>query len=256
MTIVEINKKLYAFPTGWNDLTFRQLVQVLNLFQHCGNVYELNIRLLKVLTGMGWWRFLNCKPEQLAELLYLNEFLGRSNDLTAQLLPKYKGFYGPAADFENLVMCEFVFSEDAFFKWKESGDEQHLNALVAVLYRRPKAHYDHTVNADGDGRLPFNEYLAQYHAKQTVARWPLAVRRAIAFWYEGCRERLFADFPNVFGGSGGDPAKYGLLSIMRNVAEKGVHGKFADVERMHVRLVMVELDEMMDEVRRIKQSNG
>lgn len=253
MTIIELNKRFYTVPTSLNELTFRQLVKALDLFEHCGNVYELNVSLLKVITGMGLWRFVFCKAEELQEAIYLNAFLAGKNDLTTNLLPAYKGFVGPASSFDNLRMSEFVFSEDAFFKWKGTGNTESLDHLVAVLYRHKKKGYDEEKNEDGDARVAFNENICSYHAKHAIAGWQVKVKRAIAFWYEGCREEMFAQFPSVFGGSGGDPAKYGLLSIMRNVADKGVHGNFKEVEHLHVRMVMLELDEMMEEK---KAENG
>ncbi|RYZ62350.1 MAG: hypothetical protein EOO14_02530 [Chitinophagaceae bacterium] len=258
MTTIQLNKKTYSVPTTWNELTAKQVVKVVDLLSRETDVHEGYLRLLKILTGMSWWRFINTKAERFADFFYLVEFLVKENTLTKNLLPKYRGFVGAADDFENLLMCEFAYTEDFFLRWKEDEtNETLLNQLVAVLYRKPKRFYNERTNKDGDARQPFNEYLSRYHAGAAIGSWPLKTKRAIAVWYDGCRTKMMKDFPNVFNGSGGEPAKYGLVSIMRNVAEKGVHGNFKEVEKLHVRMVMLELDEMMTEVQKIKQqSNG
>ena len=255
MTIIEIHKKLYTVPTSWNEITGKQLVKVMDLLSKEVYPQEAMLYLLKILTGIRWWRFFLSSPTVFYEFFYLTEFLLKENTLTKNVLPKYKGFIGPSDDFENLLMCEFAYTEDYFLRWREDESNiQLLNELVAVLYRKKKSGYDEKKNEDGDAREPFNEYLCKYYASAVIYHWPLAVKKAIAHWYDGCRTKMMQDFPSVFSGGGGEPAKYGLLSIMRSVAEKGVHGKFKDVEGLHVRMVMVELDEMMTEVEKIKKS--
>jgi hypothetical protein len=246
-----LNKKYYSVAAKWNELTAKQLVKIISVFEKPGEVTEARIKLLQIITGISMWRWLFISADELNDALYLTDFLIGENSLTANHLLKYKGFAGPADDFENLLMSEFAYTEDYFLRWKaDEVNVELLNQLVAVLYRKAKRGYNKAINKDGDARVEFNEYVCKYHAKRSVAKWPLNVKLAIAHWYDGCRTKLVNDYAEVFSGGEGDPAKYGLVSIMRNVAEKGVHGNFKDVEKLHVRMVMLELDEMMNEAKK------
>jgi hypothetical protein len=259
-----LNKKYYSVPTKWNELTAKQLVKIISIFEKPGEVTEARMKLLQIITGISMWRWIFVSADELNDALYLTDFLIGENSLTKNHLSNYKGFAGPADDFENLLMCEFAYTEDYFLRYRAAFPLQGepkgagvdlLNQLVAVLYRKTKRGYNKAINKDGDARAEFNEYVCKYHAKRSIASWPLNVKLAIAHWYDGCRTKLVNDYAEVFSGGEGEPAKYGLVSIMRNVAEKGVHGNFKDVEKLHVRMVMLELDEMMSEARKLQTVN-
>jgi hypothetical protein len=254
MVLIELNKKHYPIPTCWDELSGKQLVKIMRVFDSSvSSIIAGKVKLFKILCGLKWWAYRKCKPEEIAEYLYLIDFLLKENTITKNVLPSYSGYYGPADDFQNLLMVEFIFSEDFYLRWKEQeSDITNLNSLVGVLYRQKKRFYNLKKNIDGDPRVFFNENLARYTADVIIKNWPLHVKKSIAFWYEGCRLKMINDYSQVFSGAGGDPAKYGLISIIRNVAEKGIHGKFKEVEQQYVRIIMMELDEMMTEAKKIE----
>jgi hypothetical protein len=101
------------------------------------------------------WRWLFISADELNDALYLTDFLIGENSLTTNHLLKYKGFAGPADDFENLLMSEFAYTEDYFLRWRAlavlplQGEPEGagagvelLNQLVAVLYRKIKRGYN------------------------------------------------------------------------------------------------------------------
>ena len=196
-----------------------------------------------------------------ADYLYLTHFLINENNLTKQLLPVYKGFYGPDDDFNNITGEEFIFSEDFYFKsFKKAGvneprvmQEDMLNNLVAVLYRAKKKGYDTAINKDGDARETFNQYKCSYIAENYISRWPMNMKLAVFTWYETCRQNMIESNPEIFGGGSGEPAKYGLLSVMRVIAEGGIHGTFENVQKMYVKMWMIELNEKAEESKRAEK---
>lgn len=220
---------------------------------------------------MSWYRFFKCKMEELEEFLYLTFFLYNSNDLTRQLIPSYKNFHGPADDFNNITGDEFVFSEDYYLKYSglfpslsgEGGSDRRsetdeanrcLNELVAILYRPLKKNYDTARDPDGDLRVPFNQNICAYNARHKIKRWPLHIKLAIFHWYQGCRQKMIDDNPDIFTGGNSEPAKYGLLSVMRTIAEGGIHGDFDKVQKMYVKMWMMELNEKMEEGKKIEKA--
>ena len=263
MRIIELNKRLYTVPENWNELTGRQLLAVMEVLYGAYPVNAAQLKLLKILTGISWYRFFLCPLAERADFLYLTHFLVNENNLTKQLLPEYRGMFGPDDDFNNITGEEFVFSEDFYFKCfaqtEEDNirvmDEAAINNLVAVLYRPMKKGYDKKKNADGDPRVAFNQNVCAYHARRTIRKWPLEARLAIFTWYEACRKKMIESNPDIFSGGSGETAKYGLISVMRVIAEGGIHGTFEQVQKMFVQMWMVELNEKAAEAKRAEQNS-
>lgn len=283
MITIEINRKFYSIPQKWNELSSKQLLQVMDLF-YCTEytLEKAQLKLLKILSGMSWWEFFRApvvtiekqlypfwKPVRilsewlylnrkvcygLDEYLYLTYFTILENDLTKAVLKEYKGLYGPADSCSNMKMDEFVFSEHYYTQWaEEKMDDDFLNNLVSVLYRPEKEKYDRKKNIDGDCRIAFNENLCQFYADTEIKKWPLKAKMAVAHFYEACRQQWIDSNPDVFGGDG-EPAKYGLLSVMRGVAKSGVHGDIENVEKKYVNAILVELNELVAEAKEIKKA--
>ncbi len=253
MTTIKVNKKYYTIPNDWNELSQKQLLEVMEvLFLKQYNEEQIVLKLLKVLLNFSYWQFFRCKPEELEEYIYLTNFLIKENTLIKCLMPFYThdkvSYFGPSDEMSNLVMEEFYFTEDYYMQWQEDRSVTSLlNNLVAVLYRQAKDNYDFEKNADGDPRIAFNENICAHYALKSVVAWPMNVKLAIATWYAGYRQHLIQLYPEVFSQSGGDPTRFGLLSVIRNIAMKGVHGNFESVEKKYVNLIMMELTEIIEE---------
>ena len=257
---IQLRNKWYKVPTTWDELTGKQLVNCLKICNCSYSLIKSQVQIFKLFTGVTWLRLWWCGAAEFDDKLYLVNWVFEENTITKSLLPAYKGFYGPADNFRNLQISEFIFTEVCYQQFKEEGKEHELNTLIAILYRPAKLSYNKRRNEDGDLREPFNDNITDLYARK-VARWPMPVKEAILFWYEGCRNNLVRNNPEVFGGTGGEPAKYGLWSVMRGVAEKAIHGNINQVEKMFVHVFMMELNELVAEADRInatykKTSNG
>ncbi|RYD85581.1 MAG: hypothetical protein EOP84_02070 [Verrucomicrobiaceae bacterium] len=266
MTLVKIGGRFYDVPECWNELTAAQLLQVIRVI--CLKDYraeEMILKLLQVITGMSDYRFLRQDLLELDEFLYLTAFLLREEmDFTHNLIPEYTfrdgdrqlTFYGPEDGFSNLRMEELALSEHLFLSWYEEKDnEQLLNELVATIYRPAPAGYDLQRNPDGDRREPCNQNISSFNARRYIARWPLVVRLAIAYWYNGCKQAMIRSNTEVFEGGTGEPAKYGMVSVMLGVAESGVFGPMDSVNRQYVNLVMMHLNEQVALAKKMKEES-
>ena len=257
MTTINIKGKFLPVATEWNELTPQQLFSVCRILYGQFSWNYGTMLLLKVLTGMPTTMWNSLKPSDISEFLYIPADLVNKTRLTKQLVPLQtvcdwmvtsKTFAGPADNFDNLIMSEFVFSENYFFKYKENEqDIESLDLLCAVLFRPIKKNYDIEVNADGDTRQPFNHNKCMYNARQIIRKWDPGIKLAILTWYDHCRLNLVDQFKQVFeaGDSVGSPAAYGLLTMMRNVAQVGTHGPLAQVENLYLKMVMIELHEIV-----------
>lgn len=248
---IEHNHKWYNIPTSFNELTGRQLIKCLLVCNRTSTLLVAQVQLFKILTGFRWIKLWWGGAAEIDDKLYLVNWVFEHNTLTKNLLPYYKGRYGPADNFSNLQVCEFIFCEQYYQQYKEGCADQYLNMLIAILYRPAKKSYNKRRNEEGDIREPYNDNITGLYSRQ-VARWPSAIKQAILFWYEGCRASLINSNPDVFGGAGGEPAIHGLWSVMRGVAEKAIHGNINQVEKMYVQVFMMELNELLAEADRIK----
>jgi hypothetical protein len=252
LTIVCINKRYYTVPTEWNELSQKQLLQVMEcLFikQYTGE--QIVLQLLKILTGMSPFRFFSTRVHDLEEFFYLALFiLQEDKALTKQILHVWDGLHGPSDELGNLVMAELVFADAHFMAWAEDKENMELlDQLVAVLYRPVKPGYDLDKDPDGDPREEFNSNLCSWRAVHVIKRWPISVKLAIVTYYAACRWQMVENNDEVFGGDGGDPAKYGLVSVIRQVAKNSVLGDFNKVEKQLVSLVLIELNESIAEAK-------
>jgi hypothetical protein len=256
MTIIELNKRIYTVPTKWDELSSRQMMRAVAVLYGNQDVNTTLLLLFKILTGMSWLRFFLTKAEDKEEFFYLCFFLVNETGPVKNVIKEYRGLYGPDDDFNNITGDEFVFSEDHYFAFinSEHTDLDALNNLVSILYRKPKPNYDRDINPDGDAREPFNQNVSAYSAKHSIKHLPLNFKLSVFHWYHACRHKMIADNPDVFHGAGGDPAKYGLISIMRTIAESGTYGDFDKVQKMYVKMWMMELNEKIEEGKRIEKS--
>ena len=250
MLTIELNKKFYSIPISWNELTAKQLLQVMDvLFLKGYKPEQLFLKLLQVLTGISTYRFFKTDVEELEEYFYLTAFLLRSDLVfTQNLLPEVvadeEKFYGPESGLNNLRMKEFTLTEDYYSQWfdSEKKNEEALNQMIAILYRPAPEGYNFLKNEAGDFREAFNQGISAYNANKYITHWPKEVKLAISTWYAGCRLAMVADNPEVFGG-GGEPSEYGLVSVMLDVAESGVFGPFKEVEEQYVNLVLMQMNQ-------------
>lgn len=262
MTIIELNKKLYNIPTTWNELSQQQLLQVMDcLFVHQYSGEQCILKLLKILCNMNYFQFFRTKVSEMEEYLYLTSFLleERAN-LTKQLVPCWEGYYGPSDEFGNLLMVELTFSDNLFLQWCEDrSDVKKLNKFISLIYREPKDSYDFILNPDGDARSEWNQNISEWSGENVINKWPMNVKMAIATWFDGCRCMLVDDNDEVFGGASGEASKYGLASVMMNVAENGALGTFNEVEKQNVHTVMMHLNEWIrknKEQERLSKQHG
>lgn len=261
MVTIQLNKKHYSIPNTWNVLSAKQLLQVMDvLFLKGYKAEAMLLKLLKVVTGASMYEFLKWDVVEAEEYFYLLVFLLHPEfDFTKNILPvvryKNEAYYGPSDHLDNLRMKEFVNTENLFMRWceTEKKDDSFLNELVAVLYRPSMGGwYDKEINTEGDCREPFNYNISLYQAKHCTNRWPMNVRLAIATWYDGCRRKLVSSNPDVFEGGSGEASRYGMISVMLNIAEGGVFGPFEKVEDQYVHLVMMQLNELVDKSKKME----
>jgi hypothetical protein len=256
-TIFYHKRKCIQIPDNYDELSAKQFTRLASILFSSVDDIQARVRVLFILSGMNVFRFRLLKAEIIDRCLPFVEWVFEPRNITTQILPCYKGYHGPASEFENMKMKEFHLSELYYRQFLDSAfeDIEILNNLVAVLYRTAKKDYDTRRNPDGDIRVEFNHNEVPFHAKK-ISRWPAAVKQAIFLWYDGCRQQLIDDNPMVFK----EPAKHGfesqfdtgLYGMMRNLAGEKL-GSIDHVENMYVQTAMLELGLIKEEEKYIDE---
>lgn len=249
------NKKVLV-AESWNELTTKQYVKIVQLL-HAGieNDVEALEKALYILSKKLLLNFFFIPADIRMRMHEHAAWIFDQKDITKQLLPSYKNFYGPADDFDNLRMKEFHAAEMAAYRLDQEKDVDALNELVAVLYRPGKKNYDTKRNVDGDIRIVYNANETELF-KQKVKKWPLNIKRAIFMWYDGCRQQLEDLYPLAFESDGKTSAKNyydGMYGIMRGIAEKKTYGNFDEVGELYVHLAFKEIHETKLEEAELKR---
>jgi hypothetical protein len=246
---------VYHIPETWNELSKKQLLNCIAVLCKQFDEYTTLSLVFRNVSGMGTFCFYTMPKDVLSDCLELVSWIKSEISLTAQLLPCYKGFYGPCKELENLKAKEFAVAELYFMQFRNDNSIDSLNDLVAILYRPGKWKYDKNRNADGDIRIEYNPHTMPYYKKK-VGKWPLPVRLSIAIFYEGCRNSFFNNYKEVFDAD--DEATelppYGLWSIMRDIAEKGVFGDMDKVEDQYVDTLLMEMHTLIIKARQYERA--
>jgi hypothetical protein len=147
--------KTLLIAEHWHELTAKQFIQATTIL-HSEEPAEIKLqRLLFVFSNKHRLAFSFIPFDTRLRMLEHVQWALEAQQITRQLIPFYKGFYGPESDFDNIVLSEFHHSESAYYQFANTGDEEALNTLVAVLYRLPKYGYNKKLNRDGDIRRAF-----------------------------------------------------------------------------------------------------
>jgi hypothetical protein len=231
-------KKHVDIAGNWNELTQKQYIRIAKLL-HEDNLSEAYsddakiIKALQILMRRSTLRFLLMDEDFIYRCLEYAVWVFTKENITTQLIPKYKGFYGPASEFDNLIGKEFHCTEIFYLDILETNSEESLDKLCAYLYRPKKHHYDMQLNKDGDCRIYFNPNECDYYTRK-VSKWPLAVKQAILLWYDGCRQMLRRCYPLAFGKSKKtDNLSVGMFDVLVSISGPNF-GTLETVENMFI----------------------
>jgi len=256
MKSVQFGKKFYNVPECWNELTLNQLLKIVPML--FGEItFRQRLKIFRILTGLPWSRFVRLHPDEIADKLYLSDFLFEKITLTKMPMKRYRGLYAPGDSFCNLRGKESAFT-DAYYNGVGVTQStltvesiEALNSLVACLFRPKKKGYDMKLNSDGDCRVPFNANVVPYFSRK-ICRWPLNRKLIVYLWYTGCTNELVELNPKVFSSSG-EVAIYGMWSVMRSIAKEAAHGDFSKVEEMYFPEIIMEINASINEAEKAER---
>jgi hypothetical protein len=195
-------------PQSWNQLSQKQAKNI-SYFIHCmhrsaSNNPELTqtyqaltyIKCAKELLRNNTYKALRTALKELTLKAY-QPFVGfLFKDVELQEFPEsFKSkniLYGPSTRLRNVSIEEFSFADALYFRYKTLNDVKYLDLLCSTLYR-PKS----TKPLDTDLRTPYSRQNAerQYTYFKDL---PLKEKIVVCYAFEGSRNHIVSQFPNVF----------------------------------------------------------
>lgn len=142
MNQVQIDNIYRSLPSTWNELTREQLLYISGLFALKLPLIEFRVKALFEFLSLKRKTFKRIAPEDAYTLCESLDFLNKEVSLTRNLIPViksgFKKYYGPADAMVYCTFGEFTLACSALDDYQKTGEEKHLDQLVAILYRPVK----------------------------------------------------------------------------------------------------------------------
>ena len=225
MNLVQIDNVRRSLPSCWNDLTRSQLLYVSRLFRGKLTWSDFKVKALREFLSIRRRTFRRIDPEDAFVLCETLDFLTGEVTLTRNVIPVIRiglrKYYGPSDAMTNCIFGEFTLACSVLDEYQKNGSEDHLNQLVAILYRPKKIFWsirkyftDHQ-----DPRQKFrNRSLKQRSAK--IAKVDHCLKYSVFLFFTGVLNSLSGLYPYVYQQKdGADNQDNGWASLIISLAD-------------------------------------
>jgi hypothetical protein len=259
--ISSYTKKRYRMAENFSELTAGQLCRIAGLLLSGMDQDTARLEALRILLRMNRLRFYFLNLGLKTQLFDQVEWLFEKNQVITNLIPSYRRnlsvrLYGPKQKLINLRMSEFHACE---MRYRMILDQVPgaLEELIAILYREPVPGYDRKKDSAGDIRQPYNGNTVPYRAG-LIRRWPANVKYAVLLFYDGCRQLIIDQHPEVFTSGDQDTISnedqfQGMFMMIRGLAADGKYGTFEEVEQLYVYTALNELTQLIQENKEMEE---
>ena len=190
-------------PSGWNELTQKQVLFVSRLFQGQLSMVDFKLRTL--------FNFLTVRPKVLKRIhpedaYFLCEnldFLFNEVSLTKTLLPVFKTgsrkYFGPSDAMMNCTFGEFTMANSVLDSFSKTREQKYLDEMVAVLYRQRKWFWL-IRKAFTDNQDPRKKFVNRSLKKrcQKIFRLDYEIKYSVFLFFSGVLNSLPVLYPYVY----------------------------------------------------------
>jgi len=142
MNDVQIDHLRRSLPSTWNELTRKQLIYVSRLFSCKLNLFDFRVKALREFLSIKGKTFKRIDPEDAHFLCETLDFLTKEISLIRNVMPVIRAglrrYYGPSDAMTNCTFGEFTLASSVLDEYHKTGSEDHLDQLIAILYRPKK----------------------------------------------------------------------------------------------------------------------
>ncbi|MGY0037632.1 hypothetical protein [Pedobacter sp. NJ-S-72] len=193
MQHIVLNNQKYSGPSGWDELSAEMLLHFARITGILG-ISDMAISILVMcLFKIPYKQYKLLKEFQMLELHQTTAWIFQKNTISKWLLKSVKvgrkTLYGPENKLSNLTGNEFMVTENAYERWLTDQNQEHLNTLFAVLYRKK-----HWLSGK---RVMFNAENLGSYLRETKTFENL-IKQAVAINYAGCRNLIIKNHQYIW----------------------------------------------------------
>ena len=183
-------------------------------------------------------------------------------------------FHGPQDALQDITFREYRMAHDFMKKYVKTGEEEHLNYMIAVLYR-PKKRFlwirKQFGNFNGDEKISFtsrsNPDLLKKRAGK-ISKLPLALRYCVFLFMTGCEDYLATGEPEIGDSKmklsilyeknedSDEQEGIGLVGLLYSLAETKVFGTIEETDNQNLWDVMARLYQVMLQMKKMEKVYG
>ena len=203
MNQVEIDGKTYFTPSGWNELTKKQVLFVSRLFQGQLCMVDFKLRALFDFLSVRPKVIKRIHPEDAYFLCESLDFLFNEVSLTRNLLPVIRTGWikciGPSDAMMNCTFGEFTMANSLLDSFSKTKEQKYLDEMVAVLYR-PKKLFWFIRKAFTDNQDPRKKFVNRSLKKrcQKIFRLDYEIKYSVFLFFSGVLNSLPVLYPYVY----------------------------------------------------------
>lgn len=233
-------------PSTWNELSTKQLLQVAGLlYLREVDQYRFRIELLRIVLQLKWHHLMMLGGAYLIELFPFVKFIEEEITLTENKIEDIKverwRFFGPIGNFSTLTAEEWTAADEAYIDFKSSNEVEHLDKLVAILYRkRVPGLWPRHSEWKNDYREPYNEYAVHWR-KLTISKIDPRIKFAILIWYQGCRREWELVFERVFKNKAEGPESFGWEETIMKLSGSEF-GSHEQTQHTYMYMLMLKME--------------
>ena len=212
MNQVTVNNVSRSLPSSWNELTYRQLLQVCSMFSLGVQASHFKLGLLMKFLGLKKRLWKKVDPQDAYFLCESLNFLLEDVTLTKALVKSIRmsrfpwtRLYGPADSMIESTFGEFTKAQVRYELYDLKKDPAILDEMIAVLFRPKRSFWwlrRHLVESPD----PRRRFIDRTLSKRARAISPVdpAIKQAIFMYFSGVQKSLPDQFPNVYKKKPGD----------------------------------------------------
>ena len=221
MNTVQINGITRELPASWNELTGKQLVHVAKLIREGITVVDFKVKILFSFLKIKFRLFKKMNPEDVYFLGETLEFLIKDVNLTKNLIPRIKRYYGPDDSLRNITFGEFIRVQMAIESFNKDKNEDSLNNMLAVIYRPRKFAWwiRKYLHVSTDCRLKLLDRTCPKRTR-AMGKVDYSVKYAVLLFVTGVFNSLPGKFPNVYKTKAkNEEKKSGWIDVIISLAD-------------------------------------
>lgn len=250
-------QEVYSGPAGWKEFTAEHFILWASAM--CSGLQSLDAKsilaaMLYKMPRKVFFKVLDKKER--VRLSFAIDFLFKKNGLQQWLLPsivyRLKKYYGPKSRLSNITAEEFTLCEHCYEQFDITKKIDYLEMLAAILYR-PRRWF----NIDNDLRQALTINSTEARALK-FKKLPDRLKWSIYLNYEGCRNFIIDNNPEIFKKGDGSPGPKSLTpwsKIVQNGAG-GIFGTLQETEKSNAHKFLSELNTRMKEKKAADQNSN